>query len=87
MRDFDNKFPKGVDFPHRTVNLPTRKALENSNKRLLIQLSDFLGKTVIFDLDETLIHCCLDRSRDLTDTVKIALNDASTKQQTDVREF
>ena len=34
MRDFDNKFPKGVDFPHRTVNLPTRKALENRRQKI-----------------------------------------------------
>lgn len=83
MKDFDNKFPRGVEIPHRSVNLPTRKGLENSNIYSHLK-AETLGKTIIFDLDETLIHCSLDKSEDLSGTVKIALNDSSTKQPTDV---
>lgn len=49
LMDFHNRFPQGPPLPDRRVNLPKRPA--NSKFPLLLE-----KYTLIFDLDETLIH-------------------------------
>lgn len=49
LMDFHNRFPQGPPLPDRRVNLPKRPA--NSTLPSLLE-----KYTLIFDLDETLIH-------------------------------
>ena len=35
LRDFDNRFPTGILYPHRTVNLPARKGNKKSKDFIL----------------------------------------------------
>lgn len=54
MQDFTNRFPHGAPPPERSVNLPGK-----SKPSMFHLTADRI--TILFDLDETLVHCSIDR--------------------------